>query len=715
MARRTNSQNQFIEVPAKPWTGATLIVMVLAFSFRPLTNSDLWWQLSRGRAVVDGQIAPSRFLLAGDLLSEADWLGGVPFYLTHLLGGVFGLTIIKLATTAGLAIWCWRRGQYLPSSTRLIITASLIIAAQAACGPTNSLWDVMGLITASHLLSESRSESILRRSLTIGALACGWSNLAPLSILILLPWMEELLHRFELTTDRRAISNHSILGAAAVIGCCLTPRGPLGLWDSARLLAPWILETRAVLSQTDWQPLWCIPIDGLVVGWVLLSLLTVIGLVQSGISCRSEWLMFMIVQGIGIVSAPTAIVLASWLVFQAITVWERIAIKSHDRQTSGLSIWGLRLTCLNIGVMAAVGVWPFSESRLGWGICRKLEDRELAAVLGTNVGDGTAHCPDVLAAGALSWSEVLHVKPFLVPHRALLNGVLRDEVLLTRELESGWLQRHQRTDGTLGGWWLSLQSRRTVLILVTNERTAMIRSLEPTLWKPLSLDSPVIPFAMAGDPQLTPQIIRVLEQRELVDRGAWQFQVPETAGHDRLLDGIGLLTGWVETGVVLRQAAALRAMNLPQAAVRVLRPILQIWSFNGQIHDELLACQLDLVERKQITSGQIDEFRQAVLNQLDPSGRHQVPALPGASNVTRPHHTSPLWRQAVERYLQGEPKAAAELLQGDDPAIMSARASLIWEAGFPADAREIWAALAQRFPDSRHALIGRHALDSADY
>ncbi|MCH8830638.1 MAG: hypothetical protein IID45_13760, partial [Planctomycetes bacterium] len=48
---------------------------------QPIASADLWWQLSRGRAVIAGSFTPSRDLLAADTAAEADWLGGVAFYL----------------------------------------------------------------------------------------------------------------------------------------------------------------------------------------------------------------------------------------------------------------------------------------------------------------------------------------------------------------------------------------------------------------------------------------------------------------------------------------------------------------------------------------------------------------------------------------------------------------------------------------------------------
>ena len=108
--------------------------------------------------------------------------------------------------------------------------------------------------------------------------------------------------------------------------------------------------------------------------------------------------------------------------------------------------------------------------------------------------------------------------------------------------------------------------------------------------------------------------------------------------------------------------------------------------------------------------------QQPAVGQLRDDAIGNAASLPGAdTNSTAIRHTSAPWPLAVELYLQGEPRSAAELLREDDPAMMSARASLLWEAGFPTEAREIWTGLTQRYPQSRYALVGRYALDSADY
>ncbi len=693
---------------------------VLMIAMRPIANADLWWVLSHGRAVVDGSLAPSQHLLAGDSLAEAPWLQGVPFLLLFLFGGVFPLMALKLAAVSGGAAWCWRHGCGLPDSFRLAATASFVVATHSAFGPTAPLWDALGLMIAMRWSRQIRVESLRSTATRFAVLTCLWSNLGSLPILVYLPLATEALSNDEDNRSATSRKRWLLITGATLLGSGLTPRGPLTLWDSLRQLAPWLVESQAVLDQTSWRPLWDIPWDGLVIAWSLLTLLTLAGMLQSPSTSRGAWLMFALVQGFGLRSYPSAVVLSVWLAVRTIEVWQQIPQTWPQWFSHASVINAARIVCMSIGGMAALGMEPFSESRTGWGLSRQLEVRELAAAIGTTNHRGTAHCADILAAGMLAWSEVPNIKPFLVPHRALLNGTLRDEVLVTRELETGWLQRHQRSDETPGGWWLTLQSRQTVLVVTSADRASLISGLESTLWKPLSLDSPVIPYAMAGDREFSPRIVQVLNQRELVDRGSWSYQVEPAAGNDRLLDAIGLVTGVPDSRTLARQARVLRAMNLPQAAMRVLRPILssslmQFVKLDSTAHRELVACQVELADREWLTCGAIDEFRRAVVDRLIASDRRRLPPMPAVEKTTLTEAVVSRRRTAVELYLRGNPLAAAELLVGDDPSMMCARAALLWEAGVPEQAFEVWTALTVRFPASRFALVGRHALDSSNY
>lgn len=718
------------------WSRLALFLLVGMVALRPIVNDDFWWTLSHGRAVVDGHLSPNRFLLAGDTLAEAPWLQGTPFFMLYLFGGVLSLMALKIAVLAGVAARSWQHGTSLPEGIRLAVTASLVVAVQSACGPTVSLWDALGLMITLRWTRAVASESLAWEVVWWSGLSCVWSNFGALSILVCLPLATEALgqsrHHNTIATQRR---RWLILLGAAWLGSSLTPRGPFTAWDSLRQLAPWLVESRYILDQSPWTTLWNSPLEGVAVGWAILTLAVLVAMLRSRSTSRGEWVLMMVVQCVGVWSAPSAVILSVWLADRVVefakhdartlpVLLQRAAPLKHTVLSKGFCV-AARLTCLCVGGMAALGVELFSESRCGWGLSRQLEDREFSAALGPTSRTGTVHCADILSAGMLTWTELPNLRPYLVPRRALLCGTLRDEVLLSHELETGWQQRHIRSDATAGGWWLTLQSRRTVLIATSARRTPLIRGLEATLWKPMSLDSPVIPFALAGDPEFTPGIVRVLPQRELVDRGTWTYQGEPAEGNDRLLDIVGWITGWPDSTAILRLSRVLRAMNLPQAAMRVLTPSLSspnvsAIAFDRSLHHELLACQIALADRRQLICGEVDEFRQTVLDRLVSRSQQPLPPIPsGAKSVSslpRPTAaTESRWTAAVEQYLRGNARGAAELLVADDPAMMSARASLLWEAGLPAEAHAVWTALVQQFPESRLALVGRHALDSADY
>ena len=694
---------------------AVLIVLTVAMALHPVTTDDLWWQLSRGRAVVDGHLAPSRFLLAGDSLNEADWLGGTPFYLASLFGGESALMLLKTLAVSGMVVWSWHTSRGLSTPLRLLLTTGLTMALQSACDPTPLLWELLGLAIAMFLVNRPGNELTSRDMASFGVLSVAWANLAPLSILILLPLATRFTRTLEPNTRRWSTRNTICLAAIALVGCSLTPRGPLTLWDSLRQLMPQLVEAPSVLRETPFRPVWETPLAGSVTGWSALMLLSLVCLARSGKARWREGWLLAIVLSLACWSQANAVVLSVWLWHWSVDCWRANSWDNPRWLSNRAAKLTAQATCLAVAGASALGIAPLSETRLGWGLDRRLEERTFADSLGTATETGTAHCTDLRSAGMLAWTEATRVKPFLVPRRALLNGRLRDEVLLNRELETGWLQRHQRTDGTAGGWWLTLQARETVLLLVSAERTALIRALEPTNWKPLSLDSPVIPYAIAGNPRFSPRMVRVLSQRDLIDRGEWSFQPEAASGNDRLLDGIGLLTGRSDIDSILRQAAVLRAMNLPQAAMRVLRPLLASDGIGPQVRHELIACQIELAEREWLTMGSVSEFRRLVfetlsigeiLRRIDPPDRSQ------------PTDEQEAWAgdpRAAMLYLHGQPLAAARLLTSHQPAIMAARATLEWEAGRPMEARSLWTALKRQHPNSRYALASRQALEWDDY
>ncbi len=725
-------------VPAlseRRWTAFVLTGLVLSAALHPVSADDFWWQLSRGRAVANGELAPSRSLLAGDLLAEADWLGGLPFFTLYELGGLFALMLLKLAVVSGLVAWSRRTGATLGCAARWLVTVGLTLVAVQACEPTPALWDVLCLLIASGLVERMRRRFTVGRLIGFGGLACAWANLAPGCLLIVLPLAEHSLR--PATTDAPKITARamaSLLGMA-LLGLSLTPRGVFTIWDSARQLVPLLVESPEILRESPWHPLWSGNVDSLMIGWLMLMLMAVVVLIRMRRdrlnTCPatphplSNGLLLAGVVSLGWWSRPNAVVLSVWLVqWIAANTVSGIPANGFSSRTVGRMFARLvPCACLLMAVGLSLGVPALTESRLGWGLHRRLEDRLLEGSLGpasskpASVPDSsrqeTAHCTDVRAAGMLAWLRPSHSKPFLVSQRALLNGRLREEVLLNRELETGWLKQHRRADGTAGGWWLTLRARHTSLLVCSAERTRLIQSLQPTIWKPLSIDSPVIPCALAGDPRFAPRIAEVRLQQQLVDRGAWVFQPEPVAGNDRIVDLIGWATGQPDPEPILRQSAVLRAMNLPLAAARVLRPLLPVDTFSEQVRREWVASQRELAHREFLTTGQVGEFRHRVLDALGVSLRQSATSTAEKSAAAVEAVLN--WSPAVSLYLAGNPHAAAELLKHGSAAMMSASAMLEWEAGRPDEANAIWHALRQKFPRSRYSLASRQALEAGDY
>ena len=726
---------------SRAWITAILTCLIVSTALHPISNDDFWWQLSRGRAVLKGATSPSGQLLAGDRLAEADWLGGVPFYLLYQVGGFSALMLSKLAISIGLAIWCCRQTEALSPVARQLSTIAIVLVASVACEPSPILWDIWGLILSSALVQrlDSSGRPWFTR-LQLGLLACTWANLAPGCVLILLPLVTAALH--EPVTNAKSDSRRWPRGlwwefVFVLAGLCLTPRGLFTISDSVRQLVPLIVASPAILNDSPWLPLWLGPVDGVAIGWLILSLMVVVSVVRRKPIRYGNWVLVALVISLGTWFRPNAPVLAIWLV-QWLANSANCVSSTNLASPRKLVQWSIAGASLLLAAASCLGLSPLMPSRLGWGLGRQLEHRLFAeslqpAVAGRasrNDPNESAHCMDIRSAGMLAWQgagqdwrpsvgrfggvgrpapNTGHPRPYLVLQRALVNGQLREEVLLNLELQTGWLKQHRRSDGTDGGWWLTLRGRQAGVLVTSADNVRLIESLQPTIWKPLTIDSPVIPFALAGDPRYQPRILEVASQLDFVDRGSWTYQPESASGSDILFDLTGWLTGWADPDSILRQSSVLRAMNQPLAAMRVLHPLLPISPVFRKARGELIACQLELARREFLTCGEIGEFRRQVLARLG-----AVPSFAAATQtpMSEPPAIPP---QAIDLYLSGKPHAAAEILQKQSPAALSARAMLEWEAGRLDEAVAAWTRLQQQFPDSRFALAGRYALEMASY
>jgi hypothetical protein len=208
-----------------------------------------------------------------------------------------------------------------------------------------------------------------------------------------------------------------------------------------------------------------------------------------------------------------------------------------------------------------------------------------------------------------AWVTRGRIKPHDVPQRALLGGRLRDFVLLRHDFEWNRLSRYRREDDSWGGWWLPLRERHTGLVLVAAEHTRLIRSLEPTIWKPLALDSPVLPYGQAGDRGVSERIVAILKQRAFAEDGPWVSSLLGPSGTDLSLDLWGFCGG-VSPNLEqeLRQSRVFRAMHLPRAGLRVLLPALRV-SQAQPLRQEFAQCNRDLSEQHLCETGWISAWR----------------------------------------------------------------------------------------------------------
>src|SRR5690606_27537675 len=111
---------------------------------RPVDHPDLWWHLARGREVCAGSVSPSRTLLVLDEAGEADWLGGVPFYLGWEWGGVPALAVTPLCA-AVTVIWLARHSLTRTLARALLGLPLIVWTMRAGLQPIPPIFDLAGM------------------------------------------------------------------------------------------------------------------------------------------------------------------------------------------------------------------------------------------------------------------------------------------------------------------------------------------------------------------------------------------------------------------------------------------------------------------------------------------------------------------------------------------------------------------------------------------
>jgi len=359
------------------------------------------------------------------------------------------------------------------------------------------------------------------------------------------------------------------------------------------------------------------------------------------------------------------------------------------------------LVALTILCCAVVATWPGDDcdSGLGWGLSPRLDAEAFAASVRQVPLEGAAHCVGLREAGLLSWHASPAIKPYDTPTTALLTGRLRQHVLLTSDLTSGWQVRHPRADGSSGGWWTSAQNLHLTALVVPSESVDLVAALEPTIWKPLSLNAVSLVYGRTGDPATTPKIVQTLALRPLVDRGPWTYQsaVENASGPIEFLP-------WQSSRALssrsLRLARLFRAMGLSTGAMKVLHAT-DDWT-SPNIIREFHANQLRLGYQERILCGRSSlwRFHAALRSSAHTAGDPAPGVVLNWPSDTESAGDSE-FQQAVSAYCRGDLKSALSLLNESTAESLYARSVLHLEAGDPQSAQADLQVVLNRFPEHR--------------
>jgi len=682
-----------------------ILCVTLVIAAHPVSCEDFWWELAKGRAVIDGALNPAQVLIAGSATSESSWLSGVLFYLIYSYLGISGLMFLK----AGVAVAICRRllssSTWLPYLHMAVVTSSLL-AAREAWEPSPVFFDAIGIVVVLLLAAFWMEKPVLGRlAMLLVAIVC-WANFGPRSVAgVLLALV--VIFRAEIG---RGIKTASLLLVLAAI--CLTPAGWGIFYNSGAILCPPIAAEIDVLRLAGWQPWWELIGRSEGIAFAMLTVLSGVSAVVQG--ARREIVTLIVAQvlaGMSSANLPLAsLLLAASPILKSFPVALSAAVQTKETKYSGRSP---KTVCAGlIGVVCLLAIFPWDRcgSGPGWGLDPRLRADAFSASLSATAFTGTAHCVGVREAGLLSWHVQKGIKPFDTPTTAMLNGRLREHVLLTTDLSKGWQVPHRRPDGTWGGWWTTLNKRQTAAIILPSEHVRLIAALEPTIWKPLSLNSVSIVYGKAGDPGCTRQIINVLSLRQLVDWGAWMYD-PSSEQDSSLVDISAYLIGDPAEYESLRLAQVFRAMGMHCGALKVLSVFSH--SFPEKMRDEFAANQLALGYRERVDSSRSSRLRMLAFQFSagpDSSGRKMQQVLNWPASETEEQNDS--LSEAARLYVAGDINSALRELSEDFPEDSYAKAMLLLESGRVEFAGPLLEDFLTRFSDHRLASSVKNVLSS---
>lgn len=699
----------------KVFSSVGLVGFVLLLTLHPIVAPDFWWQLARGRAVWEGRLAPSQTLLAFEPNADADWLGGLPWYLLFETVGPSilscGVAIIAALVAFAIAKPIRQRGRFNPIWIVLIFLG--FAASRAAWSPTPALIDVCGVIAVWNLAGSLRGN--LRPGKVAKLMLCQllWANLASLSILGLVVTFARLNLVNHDRQPKLGFRRQCWLFTLLLLIGSTTPRGVYTLWDSLRVLLPWISADIGTLAAAGILPTFRHLPTAELTAFLILCACQLGLMLRRSPNPASGWrdvAMFVVAAVIAASATANLAPAAMLLMLSSLELCRPAPGRETGDEPDQEAPGSVRAAVLASTVLAAFalitawGMWPGSRTRLGWGLPPQLEPALLADALAGLSLDGSGYCSGVREAGLLAWLRPGSIRPADVPQRALLSGRLSAHVRIGWDLAHSWRDQHRRSDGSWGGWLIPLRERRTRLLCISPDDVETIRALETSRWRPLAFDAPCLPYGMARDSDLRDRIAETQSLLNLVNAGEWTYPVPDASGAARHFDLCGWATGQPDRHIDLTYARTLLAMRCPFAALKVLT--------HGQrdgaaaTRDEFRATQLSLAYEEALACGQVTRWRRLVYLQCggDPAvlSRMLPPGESASPDVPERLHT------AVSAYCRRDFESAKTNLADNDAVCLFALSEISLEEGNPREAARLLVELLLQFPDSVESEVARN-------
>ncbi|WP_298860207.1 tetratricopeptide repeat protein [uncultured Gimesia sp.] len=660
---------------------------------------------------------PGLILTAGTPVAEADWLGGLPFYLTYQLAGFSGLMLLKFVAVGLLLYFLLKRFEEQLNWISFFIVVLALMAANTGWQPTPRLLDCWFFYLTWILTERWSREPDRKKILSILFLLVLWANSSPLCLLglavvVIIPCLPG--NQKQNVQRRKKLS---LLILTSFIALMITPRGWYTPYDSLIQILPVLFYDNQLLALTVWHPTFQ---NGATIEVISLGVMT-IGTALFLILYSTSWietvafLVFAIPGWMNYDSLPPCIIGITLLLGHCM-LSKQVPINFLNLKQNVPPALGrlfLILGILFLSWKAASGVLPGQSQRLGWGIAPELDITLLNQTIGPIDYEGTGHCMGIASTGMLSWIKPdRKIRPVRTLRQALLQGRLFEELSLNQELSNGWEFQKPRSNGSWGGWWIRLKNRNCQLLLVPNGDSKTIRALINSRWQPMSVDASVLPFGWSGEILSSPLIVKLLPVKDFLNRGQWIFSLPSPSGTPECSDWWGIITGDPNMKSALLQAKTFRAMKLYTAALRVLRPLLQDYH-TPEVMREFQLCQQELAYQEKLDTGNPSDLRLLTYNKtaeeydraLDLTG-------PIIRDLAESQQFPDTFEKAIENYARGNWEAAINLLSTTDSETQYAKARILLESGDPERAAALLQQMIQQHPDDRLVVPSQTLLES---